>query len=238
MHMRVLKMIFLCCFLVVLAGCGTIDSDIEIDNDFKGKWEATVDIGGEKSKEEIIQFFEKSLQTTAVNEEGKLLKETGEAEEIEAYANEFIKLEPLDANGRVISSKDDSVKSSTWRVTAIFQNEKELLNAYRIIYSWPKNDRAWNVIFPYGDSSEQYMFYMGKALGDTTITVRGDINKDMSNASEISGSTITFSKGEEVRFVFSKGTPIFRNVAIFVAIIGITAVGIVIYKRRGKKHAQ
>ena len=137
MHMRVLKMIFLCCFLVVLAGCGTIDSDIEIDNDFKGKWEATVDIGGEKSKEEIIQFFEKSLQTTAVNEEGKLLKETGEAEEIESYANEFIKLEPLDANGRVISSKDDSVKSSTWRVTAIFQNEKELLNAYRIIYSWP-----------------------------------------------------------------------------------------------------
>ena len=60
MHMRVLKMIFLCCFLVVLAGCGTIDSDIEIDNDFKGKWEATVDIGGEKSKEEIASILNSS----------------------------------------------------------------------------------------------------------------------------------------------------------------------------------
>ena len=238
MNVKALKMIFLCCFLVVLAGCGTINSDIEIDNDFKGKWEATVDIGGEKSKEEIEQIFEKTLQTTAVNEEGKLLKETGEAEEIKAYADEFIKLEPLDAKGKVISSKDDSVKSSTWRVTAIFQNEKELLNAYRIIYAGSKNDRPWNVIFPYGDSTEQYMFYMGKSLGETTITVPGDINKEMSNAAEISGSTITFSEGEEVRFVFSKGTPIFRNVAIFVAIIGLTAVGIVIYKWRGKKHAQ
>ena len=64
MNVKALKMIFLCCFLVVLAGCGTINSDIEIDNDFKGKWEATVDIGGEKSKEEIEQIFEKTLQIT------------------------------------------------------------------------------------------------------------------------------------------------------------------------------
>ena len=233
MKINVLRVLILCCSLLMLTGCSTIDSNIEVGNDFKGKWEAVVDVGAVKNKDDLLSSYYKILSKSTTSTD-IMPRSEEEIEEFQSYADKFIKVEPLDENGKVIVDKDGTATSNRWKVTAAFQNEEDLLKTYRIIYG-PYNEKsANNVIFPYGDSTEQYMFYMGPSYGTTSITVDGEIDNTISGTGMIKDHTITFTKGEEIRFVFTKGSHIFRNITIGIIVMVIIIGAAVIYKRRGK----
>ena len=233
MYKNLVRILLICSSILLLVGCGRIDSNIEIGNDIKGKWESVVEVNDAKTNGELISMYVDSLQKPSYTD-NKVSRSKEEVEELQNYADEFIKVEPLDEEGKVLSDKDESVTSKYWKVTAVFKNEEDLLKTYKIIYGAPQEQSAINVIFPYGDSSEQYMFYMGPSYGTTVITVDGEIDNSVSGTGDIKDHTITFSKGEEIRFVFTKGNHVVRNIMIGIAMMITIVLAVIIYKRRGK----
>ena len=152
---------------------------------------------------------------------------------LKEFADKHIKLEAVDPTGKEISDKDGTVRSGNWKITAKFDDDKELTKTYRIIYGALGSTPAENVIFPYGDESNEYMFYMGKSFGTTKITVDGDIKKEFETDGVVKDDTITFVKDKEIRFVFTTASHFFRNTIIAIIVIGGAIGGFIVWKRRG-----
>ena len=239
--MKKWKLLGLACSLFVLAGCASMDSNIEVDNDFSGKWESQLQIPQPMSRVELESTLQDSLQKEAKGSVSiKKLdnKETTDKiqkvqQELKEFADKHIKLVAVDPTGKEISDKDGTIKSDNWKITAKFDDDKELTKTYKIIYGALGNSSAKNVISPYGDESNEYMFYMGKSFGTTKITVDGDIKKDFETDGVIKDNTITFVKDKEIRFVFTKASHFFRNTMIAIVIIGGAIGGFIVWKRRG-----
>lgn len=239
--MKKWKLLGLACSLFVLSGCASMDSNIEVNNDFSGKWESQLQIPEPMNKVELESALQDSFQKGAKSSVpvGKLNdKETKDKiqkdqQELQEFADKHIKLEAVDPTGKEISNKDGTVKSGNWKITAKFEDDKELSKTYKIIYGALGSSSAENVIFPYGDENNEYMFYMGKSFGTTKITVDGDIKKDFETDGVIKGNTITFVKDKEIRFVFTKASHFFRNTMIAIVIIGGAIGGFIVWKRRG-----
>lgn len=239
--MKKWKLLGLACSLFVLAGCASLDSNIEVDNDFSGKWESQLQIPEPMSKVELESALQDSLQkeTKGSVPVGKLDdKKTKEKiqkdqQALKEFADKHIKLEAVDPTGKEINDKDGTVRSSNWKITAKFDDDKELTKTYRIIYGALGSTPAENVIFPYGDESNEYMFYMGKSFGITKITVDGDIKKEFETDGVVKDDTITFVKDKEIRFVFTIASHFFRNTIIAIIVIGGAIGGFIFWKRRG-----
>lgn len=239
--MKKWKLLGLACSLFVLAGCASLDSNIEVDNDFSGKWESQLQIPEPMSKVELESALQDSLQKEAKGSVpvGKLDdKETKEKiqkdqQALKEFADKHIKLEAVDPTGKEINDKDGTVRSGNWKITAKFDDDKELTKTYRIIYGALGSTPAENVIFPYGDESNEYMFYMGKSFGTTKITVDGDIKKEFETDGVVKDDTITFVKDKEIRFVFTTASHFFRNTIIAIIVIGGAIGGFIVWKRRG-----
>ena len=152
---------------------------------------------------------------------------------LKEFADKHIKLEAVDPTGKEINDRDGTVRSGNWKITAKFDDDKELTKTYRIIYGALGSTPAENVIFPYGDESNEYMFYMGKSFGTTKITVDGDIKKEFETDGVVKDDTITFVKDKEIRFVFTTASHFFRNTIIAIIVIGGAIGGFIVWKRRG-----
>ena len=239
--MKKWKLLGLACSLFVLAGCASMDSNIEVDNDFSGQWESQLQIPEPMSKVELESALQDSLQKAAKSNVpvGKLDdKETKDKiqkdqQELKEFADKHIKLAAVDPTGKEISDKDGTVRTGTWKITAKFEDNKELTKTYKIIYGALGSSSAQNIIFPYGDESNEYMFYMGKSFGTTKITVDGDIKKEFETEGVVKDNTITFVKDKEIRFVFTTASHFLRNTIIAIVIIGGAIGGFIVWKRRG-----
>ena len=239
--MKKWKLLGLACSLFVLAGCASLDSNIEVDNDFSGKWESQLQIPEPMSKVELESALQDSLQKEAKGSVpvGKLEdndipeKIQKDPQALKECADNHIKLEAVDPTGKEINDKDGTVRSGNWKITAKFDDDKELTKTYRIIYGALGSTPAENVIFPYGDESNEYMFYMGKSFGTTKITVDGDIKKEFETDGVVKDDTITFVKDKEIRFVFTTASHFFRNTIIAIIVIGGAIGGFIFWKRRG-----
>ena len=59
--MKQWKLLALGCALLALTGCASMDSTIQVDSDFSGKWEAQLHIPESLSKSDIESGFDGSL---------------------------------------------------------------------------------------------------------------------------------------------------------------------------------
>ena len=214
-----------------------MDSTIQVDSDFSGKWEAQLHIPESLSKSDIESGFDGSLSKIIndhkhIGDDSFEEKQNREKESLKQFSAKHIKLEAIDSNGTVLSNQVDA-RSEHWKITASFSDESELTNSYRIIYGAIDRPEALHVIYPYGEENNAYMFNMGRSYGTTTITVDGDIKTDFKTDGVVNGNTITFEKDKNIRFVFLKASHTIRNVMIGIVIFGVLVVAYILWRKRG-----
>lgn len=235
--MKQWKLLALGCALLALTGCASMDSTIQVDSDFSGKWEAQLHIPESLSKSDIESGFDGSLSKIIndhkhIGDDSFEEKQNREKESLKQFSAKHIKLEAIDSNGTVLSNQVDA-RSEHWKITASFSDESELTNSYRIIYGAIDKPEALHVIYPYGEENNAYMFNMGRSYGTTTITVDGDIKTDFKTDGVVNGNTITFEKDKNIRFVFLKASHTIRNVMIGIVIFGVLVVAYILWRKRG-----
>lgn len=235
--MKQWKLLALGCALLALTGCASMDSTIQVDSDFSGKWEAQLHIPESLSKSDIESGFDGSLSKIIndhkhIGDDSFEEKQNREKESLKQFSAKHIKLEAIDSNGTVLSNQVDA-RSEHWKITASFSDESELTNSYRIIYGAIDRPEALHVIYPYGEENNAYMFNMGRSYGTTTITVDGDIKTDFKTDGVVNGNTITFEKDKNIRFVFLKASHTIRNVMIGIVIFGVLVVAYILWRKRG-----
>ena len=235
--MKQWKLLALGCALLALTGCASMDSTIQVDSDFSGKWEAQLHIPESLSKSDIESGFDGSLSKIIndhkhIGDDSFEEKQNREKESLKQFSAKHIKLEAIDSNGTVLSNQVDA-RSEHWKITASFSDESELTNSYRIIYGAIDRPEALHVIYPYGEENNAYMFNMGRSYGTTTITVDGDFKTDFKTDGIVNGNTITFEKDKNIRFVFLKASHTIRNVMIGIVIFGVLVVAYILWRKRG-----
>ena len=236
--MKQWKLLALGCALLALTGCASMDSTIQVDSDFSGKWEAQLHVPEPLSKTDIEGGFDDSV--SKIIQERKHIgddtfeeKQNKEKETLKQFSTKHIKVEPVDETGKILNHQADA-KSEYWKITASFSDESELTNSYRIIYGAIDKPEALHVIYPYGEENNAYMFNMGRSYGTTTITVDGDIKTDFKTDGVVNGNTITFEKDQNIRFVFLKASHTVRHVLIGLVVLGVVLGAYMIWRKRGR----
>ena len=235
--MKQWKLLALGCALLALTGCASMDSTIQVDSDFSGKWEAQLHIPESLSKSDIESGFDGSLSKIIndhkhIGDDSFEEKQNKEKESLKQFSAKHIKVEAVDEAGKALNNQTDA-KSEYWKITVSFSDESELTNSYRIIYGAIDKPEALHVIYSYGEENNAYMFFMGKSYGTTTITVDGDIKTDFKTDGVVNGNTITFEKDKNIRFVFLKASHTIRNVMIGIVIFGVLVVAYILWRKRG-----
>ena len=235
--MKQWKLLTLGCTLLALTGCASMDSTIQVDSDFSGKWEAQLHIPESLSKSDIEAGFDGSVSKIIndrkhIGDDSFEEKQNKEKESLKQFSAKHIKLEAIDSNGKALPNQVEA-RSEHWKITTSFSDESELTNSYRIIYGAIDRPESLHVIYPYGEESNAYMFNMGRSYGTTSITVDGDIKTDFKTDGVVNGNTITFEKDKNIRFVFLKASHTIRNVMIGVVIFGVLVVAYILWRKRG-----
>lgn len=210
------RLMLLCVFVMALlvAGCAQVTSEIKVDSDFGGSWQATIQAPAPISKDDI-------LSAVADKKEG--------TQSIDVIK---IKLVPVDATGKEISGDTPGMRSQSWKLKTKFANKDELASISKIAFGRSNGDKAINVIYPYGDDPDVYMFNLGQASGTTTITVPGTIIKESVGKGMVkSDDTIVFAQGTPIKFQFKKSGSWGIIIGGVLAIV-VVAGGFVWYRRR------
>lgn len=236
--MKQWKLLTLGCALLALTGCASMDSTIQVDSDFSGKWEAQLHIPESLSKSDIESGFDGSLSKIIndhkhIGDDSFEEKQNKEKESLKQFSAKHIKVEAVDEASKALNNQTDA-KSEYWKITASFSDESELTNSYRIIYGAIDKPEALHVIYPYGEENNAYMFFMGKSYGTTTITVDGDIKTDFKTDGLVNGNSITFEKDQNIQFVFLKASHTVRNVMIGLVGLGVVLGAFMIWRKRGQ----
>ena len=235
--MRQWKLLALGCALLALTGCASMDSTIQVDSDFSGKWEAKLHIPEPLSKSDIEAGFDDGVSRISndrkhIGDDTFEEKQNKEKEALKQFGNKHIKMEAIDEAGKVLNHQSEA-KSEYWKITASFSDESELTNSYRIIYGAIDRPESLHVIYPYGEENNAYMFNMGRSYGTTTITIDGDIKNDFKTDGVVNGNTITFEKDKNIRFVFLKASHTIRNVMIGVVAFVVVVGAYILWRKRG-----
>ena len=236
--MKQWKLLALGCALLALTGCASMDSTIQVDSDFSGKWEAQFHVPEPLSKTDIEGGFDDSVskiiqERKHIGDDSFEEKQNKEKEALRQFSTKHIKVEPVDETGKILNYQADT-KSEYWKITASFSDESELTNSYRIVYGAIDKPEALHVIYPYGEENNTYMFNMGRSYGTTTITIDGDIKTDFKTDGVVNGNTITFEKDQNIRFVFLKASHTVRNVLIGSVALGVVLGAYMIWRKRGQ----
>ena len=235
--MKQWKLLALGCALLALTGCASMDSTIQVDSDFSGKWEAQIHIQESLSKSDIEAGFDDSVSKIIndrkhIGDDSFKEKQNKEKESLKQFSEKHIKLEAIDSNGKALPNQVEA-RSEHWKITASFSDESELTNSYRIIYGAIDRPEVLHVIYPYGEESNAYMVNMGRSYGTTTITVDGEIKTDFKTDGVVNGNIITFEKDKNIRFVFLKASHTIRNVMIGVVVFVVVVGAYILWRKRG-----
>ncbi len=236
--MKQWKLLALGCVLLALTGCASMDSTIQVDSDFSGKWEAQLHVPEPLSKTDLEAGFDDSVSKIMtdrkhVGDDTFEEKQNQERESLKQFSAKHIKVEAIDEAGKVLNNQADA-KSEYWKITASFSDESELTNSYRIIYGAIDRPESLHVIYPYGEENNAYMFNMGRSYGTTAITVDGDIKTDFKTDGVVNGNTITFEKDKNIRFVFLKASHTVRNIVIGLVVISVVLGAYRTWRKRGR----
>mgnify|MGYP006998344162 CR=1 FL=1 len=206
--MRRLSLIILSFCMLLLSGCATIDSDVKIDSDGSGTWNAQVKSqAGPFPKETITEILtENNVQNYTIN--------------------------ALDDQGKVVTVEDgDNTPYNIWTVKTKF-NDVETLNKVRDAMTL-RNKNQGPLLALEKTTSGSYIVDLGTSQGKTTVTVSGEIDPvSVQTGTLTDKNTVTFTQNSHIRFIFKPSHGWLFYIGIGVAIVAVIGGGYIFYLRR------
>ena len=206
--MRRLSLIILSFCMLLLSGCATIDSDVKIDSDGSGTWNAQVKSqAGPLPKETITEILtENNVQNYTIN--------------------------ALDDQGKVVTVEDgDNTPYNIWTVKTKF-NDVETLNKVRDAMTL-RNKNQGPLLALEKTTSGSYIVDLGTSQGKTTVTVSGEIDPvSVQTGTLTDKNTVTFTQNSHIRFIFKPSHGWLFYIGIGVAIVAAIGGGYIFYLRR------
>ena len=206
--MRKLPLMILSLCMLLLSGCATIDSDVKIDSDGSGTWNAQVKSqAGPLPKESITEILtENNVQNYTIN--------------------------ALDDQGKEITVEDgDNTPYNSWTVKTKF-NDVETLNKVRDAMTL-RNKNQGPLLALEKTTSGSYIVDLGTSQGKTTVTVSGVIDPvSVQTGTLTDKNTVTFTQNSHIRFIFKPSHSWLFYIGIGVAIVAVIGGGYIFYLRR------
>lgn len=206
--MRQLSLMILSLCMLLLSGCATIDSDVKIDSDGSGTWNAQVKSqAGPLPKDSITEI---------INE----------------YNIQDYTIKALDDQGKEITVDDgDKTPYNVWTVKSKFNNVEEL-NKVRDAMTLRNKDQG-PLLALEKITSGSYIVDLGTSQGKTTVTVSGVIDPvSVQTGTLTDKNTVTFTQNSHIRFIFKPSHSWLFYIGIGVAIIAVIGGGYIFYLRR------
>ena len=206
--MRRLSLIILSFCMLLLSGCATIDSDVKIDSDGSGTWNAQVKSqAGPLPKDSITEI---------INE----------------YNIQDYTIKALDDQGKEITVDDgDKTPYNVWTVKSKFNNVEEH-NKVRDAMTL-RNKNQGPLLALEKTTSGSYIVDLGTSQGKTTVTVSGEIDPvSVQTGTLTDKNTVTFTQNSHIRFIFKPSHSWLFYIGIGVAIIAVIGGGYIFYLRR------
>ena len=206
--MRRLSLIILSFCMLLLSGCATIDSDVKIDSDGSGTWNAQVKSqAGPLPKETITEILtENNVQNYTIN--------------------------AVDDQGKLVTVEDgDNTPYNIWTVKTKF-NDVETLNKVRDAMTL-RNKNQGPLLALEKTTSGSYIVDLGTSQGKTTVTVSGEIDPvSVQTGTLTDKNTVTFTQNSHIRFIFKPSHGWLFYIGIGVAIVAVIGGGYIFYLRR------
>lgn len=206
--MRQLSLMILSLCMLLLSGCATIDSDVKIDSDGSGTWNAQVKSqAGPLPKDSITEI---------INE----------------YNIQDYTIKALDDQEKEITVDDgDKTPYNVWTVKSKFNNVEEL-NKVRDAMTL-RNKNQGPLLALEKTTSGSYIVDLGTSQGKTTVTVSGEIDPvSVQTGTLTDKNTVTFTQNSHIRFIFKPSHSWLFYIGIGVAIIAVIGGGYIFYLRR------
>ena len=206
--MRKLPLMIQSLCMLLLSGCATIDSDVKIDSDGSGTWNAQVKSqAGPLPKESITEILtENNVQNYTIN--------------------------ALDDQGKEVTVEDgDNTPYNSWTVKTTF-NDVETLNKVRDAMTL-RNKNQGPLLALEKTTSGTYIVDLGTSQGKTTVTVSGEIDPvSVQTGTLMDKNTVTFTQNSHIRFIFKPSHGWLFYIGIGVAIVAVIGGGYIFYLRR------
>lgn len=206
--MRKLPLMILSLYMLLLSGCATIDSDVKIDSDGSGTWNAQVKSqAGPLPKESITEILtENNVQNYTIN--------------------------ALDDQGKEVTVEDgDNTPYNSWTVKTTF-NDVETLNKVRDAMTL-RNKNQGPLLALEKTTSGTYIVDLGTSQGKTTVTVSGEIDPvSVQTGTLTDKNTVTFTQNSHIRFIFKPSHGWLFYIGIGVAIVAVIGGVYIFYLRR------
>lgn len=206
--MRKLPLMILSLCMLLLSGCATIDSDVKIDSDGSGTWNAQVKSqAGPLPKESITEILtENNVQNYTIN--------------------------ALDDQGKEVTVEDgDNTPYNSWTVKTTF-NDVETLNKVRDGMTL-RNKNQGPLLALEKTTSGTYIVDLGTSQGKTTVTVSGEIDPvSVQTGTLTDKNTVTFTQNSHIRFIFKPSHGWLFYIGIGVAIVAVIGGVYIFYLRR------
>lgn len=206
--MRRLSLIILSFCMLLLSGCATIDSDVKIDSDGSGTWNAQVKSqAGPLPKETITEILtENNVQNYTIN--------------------------ALDDQEKEVTVEDgDNTPYNIWTIKTKF-NDVETLNKVRDAMTL-RNKNQGPLLALEKTTSGSYIVDLGTSQGKTTVTVSGEIDPvSVQTGTLTDKNTVTFTQNSHIRFIFKPSHGWLFYIGIGVAIVAVIGGGYIFYLRR------
>ena len=206
--MRKLSLMILSLCMLLLSGCATIDSDVKIDNDGSGTWNATIQSQAGPLEKEVIT---------------ELIKE---------YPMPTYTIKAINNDGKTITVEDnDTTPYKSWLIASEFKNIDEFTLIRNAMVLKSKNENLAPALEK--TTTGDYIVDLGTSLGNTTISVSGTIDKASVQSGTLKNdNTILFTLGEHIRFVFKPSHGWLFYISIGVAKVAVIGGGYIFYLRR------
>lgn len=206
--MRKLPLMILSLCMLLLSGCATIDSDVKIDSDGSGTWNAQVKSqAGPLPKESITEILtENNVQNYTIN--------------------------ALDDQGKEVTVEDgDNTPYNSWTVKTTF-NDVETLNKVRDAMTL-RNKNQGPLLALEKTTFGTYIVDLGTSQGKTTVTVSGEIDPvSVQTGTLTDKNTVTFTQNSHIRFIFKPSHGWLFYIGIGVAIVAVIGGVYIFYLRR------
>lgn len=205
--MRRLGLMILSLCMLVLSGCATINSDIMINSDGSGTWDATVNSQSGPLEKKVI--------TDALTKNN-----------VQKYT-----LKAPNAEGKMETVADADVGSKpVWKIETKFDNATELEQMRDAVTTQLKGRSKEPALQKTDDGS--YIIDLGRSAGQTKITVEGTIVPESVQNGSIKDNTVTFPEDSNIHFTFKPGHSWLFYGAIVIGIAIVGGVGYMFYLRR------
>ena len=206
--MRKFSLMILSLCMLLLSGCATIDSDVKIDNDGSGTWNAQINSqAGPLPKDSITEI-------------------------IKEYNIQDYTIKALDDQGKEITVNDgDETPYNVWTIKSKFSNVEEL-NKVRDAMTL-RNKNQGPLLALEKTTSGSYIVDLGTSQGKTTVTVSGEIDPvSVQTGTLTDKNTVTFTQNSHIRFIFKPSHSWLFYIGIGVAIVAVIGGGYIFYLRR------